>query len=491
MTKAKIDCLMTDLDADVIQFELSDDILISATLKNKGCASTLNTTTLLKSQISMMLRRMEAYLKSPIESCQIKIVGTVDAIASYEENSNERLKRATLVAKPGAALTALVYPASGRIRTALAADAPVTAPSVVTPASVHVIASPVAKRRTRVLIVDDSITIRRLLTKVLAQDPDLEVVGTIEHPDKVVAAIESLKPDVLTLDIHMPGMDGVTLLKKLMPMTPLPVVMITSVSKAEGPMVFEALEAGAIDYIQKPSMAELAMLAPIIIEKVKSAAMAKVRVRAQGGATLARLRASRFRAGSWSNLIAIGASTGGTEALKDLFLRLPESIPPILVVQHIPPVFSQAFASRLNDLCPFEVKEAADGDEIKPDRVLIAPGGKQMRLRKSGADLVVEIFDGEHVNRHKPSVDVLFDSVVDLVGARALGVILTGMGADGAKGLVKMRKAGSHTIAQNEASCVVFGMPREAILQGGAERVAHLFEIPEILMRWLEEMRAA
>ena len=328
-------------------------------------------------------------------------------------------------------------------------------------------------KKTRVLVVDDSSSIRTLLTKVIGSASDLEVVATVDHPHKAKAAIEQFKPDVITLDIHMPDQDGVSLLKELMPRYKIPTIMITSITMQEGPMVLNALEAGAVDYIQKPKFEDLAEVTQTIQESIRAAAKVKVR----GSSAVYRRSvksASKSLSNDYEQIIAIGSSTGGTEALKVVLTRLPADIPPIVIVQHIPPVFSKAFADRLNEICPFEVFEGVDGMELKSGRVIVAPGGKQMRLKKTPTGYCVSIRDEAPVNRHCPSVDVLFDSCADLVKERAIGVILTGMGADGARGLVKMKQAGAPTFAQDEASCVVFGMPKEAIRMGGASKVVPL-----------------
>lgn len=341
-----------------------------------------------------------------------------------------------------------------------------------------------AKRR--VLIVDDSSTICTLLTKILSEDPHLEVVGSAPNPVIAEKMIQELKPDVITLDIHMPVMDGVTFLENYMRKSSLPVVMITSISLEEGGKVLKALEYGAVDYIQKPTMNELKTLAPIIREKVLNASYAKVRINKTGF--------TKISLGSGEidphMILAIGASTGGTEAIKDVLTQLPKNIPPTVIVQHIPPVFSKAFADRLNTLCPFEVKEAQNGDELKPERVLIAPGGKQMKILSRGSGYIVEVNDDPPLNRHAPSVDYLFNSVADVVGKKSVGVILTGMGADGAKGLLKMKQKGSKTIAQDELSCVVFGMPREAIKIGAADIIAPLSEVSKNIVNNLTKRKA-
>lgn len=324
----------------------------------------------------------------------------------------------------------------------------------------------------KVLIVDDSKTIRQLLVKILSEDPLLEVVAETDKPLEVEKLIEKHKPDVITLDIHMPDMDGVTLLKRIQPKYKIPTVMISSISKEEGRQVLDALESGAIDYIQKPSMSDLREVAGQIRDRIKTAAHAKIRNRR----SVSR-KTSASPLVDKQSLIVIGSSTGGTEAVREVLQGLPNEIPPILIVQHIPPVFSAAFASRLNDLFPFEVKEAAHGDEVLPNRVLIAPGGKQMAVKAANEKLIVVINDDAPVNRHKPSVDYLFQSVGNLGSKKVVSVILTGMGADGAREMKKLRDLGIKTIAQDKDSCVVFGMPQAAIQQGAIDHVLPLDQI--------------
>ncbi len=340
-----------------------------------------------------------------------------------------------------------------------------------------------AGKKTRVLIVDDSETIRKLLTNILSSDPEIEIVGAAKLPSEVEPLILSTRPDVVTLDIHMPEMNGVELLKILRPKYSLPFVMITGASIEDSNWVFDSIEAGAIDFIQKPALHEIQSAAPVMIEKIKSAAKANIKKSTPTTSAKSATRVASFSADlQKQKLIAIGSSTGGTEALKELFLRLPENIPPVLVVQHIPPVFSAALASRLNQLCKFEVREAKDGDEIRSGLVLIAPGGFQMKLQKSGEGYRVKIEDSAPVNRHKPSVDFLFDSVASVYNPKeVVGIILTGMGADGAKGLLNLRKLGARTIGQDKDSCVVYGMPRAAAEMGAVEKVASLTDIPMVL----------
>lgn len=332
-------------------------------------------------------------------------------------------------------------------------------------------------KKIKVLIVDDSKTIRNILTMVFQSDPQFEVCGQAELPSQVEGLIASAKPDVITLDIHMPEMDGVTLLKKISPKYHIPCVMISSISMAEGPLVLEALENGAVDYIQKPEMSELETVIPVILEKVRVAAQSRKNISMVP--IVKREIAKSTSVCNLKSLVVIGASTGGTEAIRTVLTSMPREIPPTLIVQHIPAVFSLAFANRMNDLCKFEVKEAEDGDEVKENRVLIAPGGKQMRMVHRNNKTFVEITDDAPVNRFKPSVDYLFNSVAKDLYTHTIAVLLTGMGKDGAQGLLNLKNKLAFTIAQDEKSCVVFGMPREAIEIGGADYVESLDNIAE------------
>lgn len=357
----------------------------------------------------------------------------------------------------------MVLAMSGQTAPAASSETRYTSASSSSSVSSTASVTPISRKK-KVLIVDDSKTIRQLLTKILSEDPQLEVVAQAEKPLDVEALIEKHKPDVITLDIHMPDMDGVTLLKRIHPKYHIPTVMISSISKEEGPYVLNALEAGAIDYIQKPQMSDLREVAQQIRDRIKIAADAKVRKTKKPVKT-----AVSSAMVDKQSLIVMGASTGGTEALREVLQSLPAEIPPILIVQHIPPVFSAAFAKRLNDLCPFEVKEAQNGDEVKPNQVLIAPGAKQMGVKAMKDKLVVVVSDDPPMNRHKPSVDYLFQATSDLGLKKVVAVILTGMGADGARMMKKLRDQGVRTIAQDKETSVVFGMPREAIQMGGAE----------------------
>jgi two-component system chemotaxis response regulator CheB len=346
-----------------------------------------------------------------------------------------------------------------------------------------------AKRRTRVLIVDDSAIVRKILSDALASEPDLEVVGTAPDPYVARDKILALKPDVLTLDIEMPRMDGLTFLRKLMHFHPLPAVVISSLAQDSCVVAIQALELGAVEVLAKPggpySVGELRQT---LAAKVRAAACA--RVRRTGPATppspapsgQSSVHSAVPSALPAASIVAIGASTGGTEAIAAILSRLPKECPPIAIAQHIPAVFSKAFADRLNRTCAIEAREAQDNDELRPGLALIAPGDFHMMVRREGARCFVTVKTGPRVCYQRPSVDVLFTSVADVAGSGAVGVLLTGMGKDGAQGLLKMRNAGAHTIAQDEASCVVYGMPREAAELGAAARVLPLLNIASAML---------
>lgn len=342
--------------------------------------------------------------------------------------------------------------------------------------------------RHRVLIVDDSALIRQLLSDILSRDPALEVVGVAHDPYGAIEKIKRLHPDVLTLDVEMPRMDGLTFLEKLMRAHPMPVVMVSSLTERGCATTLRALELGAVDFVTKPRLdvaSGTADLADVIVEKVKAAARAgrwvTGRTNQQAAPKPAAAAPAHFDA--THKVLAIGASTGGTEALRELLGELPPASPGIVVVQHMPEKFTKAFADRLDTLCRIRVKEAADGDRVLPGHALIAPGNYHLAVVRSGAEYRARVFSAEAVNRHRPSVDVLFQSCARALGSNAVGVILTGMGNDGAHGLLEMRQAGARTLAQDEASCVVFGMPREAILLGAAEEVLPLDHLADAALR--------
>lgn len=339
--------------------------------------------------------------------------------------------------------------------------------------------------RIKVLVVDDSAIVRKVLTDALSAESDIEVVGTAPDPFVARDKILSLNPDVLTLDIEMPRMDGVTFLKKLMHYRPMPVIVISSLGTASSRAAIEALEAGAIDVLAKPggpqSVGELRLS---LASKIRTARIARLRVPSPHEhpqtAPPAPLNASKsFPA---SAVIAIGASTGGTEAIQKVLVDFPENCPGVVITQHIPAVFSHSFANRLNELCAIRVREAKDGDRVEPGLALVAPGNFHMLLRRSLSGYQVEIKDGPLVCFQRPAVDVLFHSVAEASGPHATAALLTGMGSDGAQGMLALKKAGARTIAQDEASCVVFGMPREAIRQGAVDRVLPLPAIAQALL---------
>jgi two-component system chemotaxis response regulator CheB len=370
-------------------------------------------------------------------------------------------------------------------------------------------------RKVRVLIVDDSAAVRQTMSAILSADPGIEVIGTASDPFVAARRIQEEIPDVITLDVEMPRMDGITFLRKLMAQHPLPVVMCSSLTEDGSATLMQALEAGAVDVILKPrvDVPEFLREASIrICDSVKAAARARLK-RIPGGPSdrtagldraagsdrmerpigpqpkltadvmIAAPIAGQAMARTTENIICIGASTGGTESLRVVLEALPMDCPGITIVQHMPEKFTEAFARRLDSLCAMEVKEAADGDTVLRGRVLIAPGNKHMLLQRSGSRYYVAIKDGQLVSRHRPSVDVLFRSAARFAGGNALGIIMTGMGDDGARGLGEMKDAGAATIAQDEASSVVFGMPKEAIARGAAGKVMSLDLLAGEIMR--------
>lgn len=339
----------------------------------------------------------------------------------------------------------------------------------------------------RVLVVDDSAIVRKILTQELGKHSEIEVVGTAPDPyiarDKIVA----LDPDVLTLDVEMPRMDGITFLRKLMKHRPMPVIVLSSLTPQGGKTAMEALEAGAVEVMCKPGGSfTVGDMCSVLVEKIKAASTARIEKRVatapQGVGQTQRLSMTE----TTNKIFAIGASTGGVQALTRVLSALPANAPGTVVVQHMPAHFTTSFAQRLDSECAMNVKEAEEGDRVVPGRVLIAPGGYHMVLCRSGANYYVTLTDGPPVCRQRPSVEVLFNSVAKYAGANAVGAILTGMGDDGATGLLNMRQAGAHTIAQDEQTCVVFGMPKEAIARGGAEEIAPLDRIPERLLRFAQ-----
>lgn len=336
----------------------------------------------------------------------------------------------------------------------------------------------------KVLIVDDSALMRALLTEIIDGAEDLDVVGSAPDPIAAREMIKALNPDVLTLDVEMPRMDGLEFLDRLMRLRPMPVIMISSLTAAGSEVTLKALELGAVDYLAKPRAENLSLLqdyAEEIRDKIRAASSARMKSTARVGVpsapTLAHPKGSFSTRLLSEKVIAIGASTGGTEAIKDVLAALPGEMPPIVMVQHMPDTFTPSFARRLDRLSRLTVIEAQGGERLHPGTAYLAPGHSHMRVRKSGGGLVLELSQEEPVNRHRPSADVLFWSVAEQVRHHGLGVILTGMGKDGAQGLLAMRKAGAWNIAQDQASCVVYGMPREAAEIGAVDEVASLGDI--------------
>lgn len=340
-------------------------------------------------------------------------------------------------------------------------------------------------KKTRVLIVDDSAIVREVFSRELSKFPDIEIVGTAPNPFVARDKIIKLKPDVITLDIEMPRMDGLTFLKKLMRYYPLPVIIVSSLTPKGGNLTLEALDSGAVEVIAKPGGAyTVGDMSIQLADKIMAASKVTVLRKALDKETDSKASEPVKALAKTSNkVIAIGASTGGTEALKNVLTGMPPNSPGILVVQHMPAAFTTAFAERLNGLCQITVKEAQNNDSVNPGTALIAPGNYHMILKRSGARYYVEVKGGPMVYHQRPSVDVLFKSTAMAAGPNSIGVILTGMGADGAEGLLSMKQAGAKTIAQDEKSCIVFGMPKEAIALGAADKVVPLDRVAEKIVR--------
>ncbi|MFQ5687907.1 MAG: chemotaxis response regulator protein-glutamate methylesterase [Candidatus Scalindua sp.] len=359
--------------------------------------------------------------------------------------------------------------------------------------------------KTKVLIVDDSAVVRKILSSALSKYQDIEIVGTAPDPFIARNKILQFKPDVLTLDVEMPRMDGITFLRKLMTHYPIPTVMVSSLTQAGCDATLQALEVGAVDFVAKPTSRLGSDVGDVIDElhtKIKQASRAKVRVqRNSAGSTNGNnksVRTGKPKIGTPDNgqesrqnytvfkgthkIILIGASTGGTEALKEVLTKMPPDSPAIAIVQHMPEMFTKAFANRLDSLCAITVKEGKHGDSLIPGQAIIAPGNYHMVIKKCGAMYKVEMDQGPPVHHQRPAVDNLFDSAAKYVGPNAIGVIMTGMGDDGATGLLKMKESGAGTIAQDEDSCVVFGMPKEAIKLGAAEKIVTLHNIPNSII---------
>ncbi|MBI5910496.1 MAG: chemotaxis response regulator protein-glutamate methylesterase [Betaproteobacteria bacterium] len=348
-------------------------------------------------------------------------------------------------------------------------------------------------KKITVVVVDDSALIRKLLSEIINSQPDMQAVGAAPDPLVAREMIRSFNPDVLTLDVEMPKMDGLEFLERLMRLRPMPVVMVSSLTEKGSDATLRALELGAIDYVSKPKIDiahGIQEYATEIALKIRTAAAA--RPRAWSLAAPARgeraLPALANRGISTEKLIIVGASTGGTEAIKEFLMDMPPDCPGILITQHMPETFTKSFAARLDSLCRISVKEAGHAERVLPGHAYVAPGHSHLLLRRSGANYMTQLSDGEPVNRHRPSVDVLFRSAAEHAGKNAVGVILTGMGRDGALGMRAMKQAGAYNFAQDETSCVVFGMPREAIAAGATDEVLPLRDIAPGVMRYLHAL---
>ncbi len=346
--------------------------------------------------------------------------------------------------------------------------------------------------RIRVIVVDDSALVRSLLAEIINRQPDMECIGAANDPLQARELIRERNPDVITLDVEMPHMDGIDFLERLMRLRPMPVVMVSSLTRRGAEVTLRALELGAVDFVAKPRVGlagGMHQLTSEIADKIRIAAQARVR-RMSAAAPAHRAGRAPAGGGGWpgrvstEKLIFIGASTGGTEAIRQILVPLPADAPAVMVTQHMPPGFTTSFAARLDGLCRIAVKEAVDGERILPGHAYIAPGGRHLRVGRSGSNYVALVDDGPPVNRHKPSVEVLFQSAAACAGRNACGIMLTGMGDDGAAAMRAMKDAGSYNYVQDEASCVVFGMPREAIARGAADEVLPLAQIaPALLAR--------
>ncbi len=357
--------------------------------------------------------------------------------------------------------------------------------------------------KTRVLVVDDSALVRSLLAEIINRETDMQCVGAASDPLIAREMIRNLNPDVITLDVDMPRMNGLDFLARLMRLRPMPVVMVSTLTERGAEATLRALELGAVDFVSKPKLGVangLRLLGADLAEKLRIAARATVRrAPAPPAPALAPLASASTRPAAQAivrlateKIVFIGASTGGTEATRALLMQLPPDAPALVITQHLPPGFSASYAARLDGWCRIRVKEAQDGEPIVPGQAYIAPGGLHLSVERSGTNVVVRLCDGEPVNRHKPSVEVLFRSAARVVGPNALGIMLTGMGADGARAMREMRDAGAYNVAQDEASCVVFGMPREAIAAGATHEVLPLAQIaPRLLERTRGSARAA
>lgn len=458
--------LLRSEDSDWFNFELVHSSLITFRVNNevKSYGFIIPNSIIGEKKSVELLNQISDRLRTPLHKFKVKVIGDKKPIESFVVLlRQEKINFEEIILKTVQCPLEILYsPAENKVKVAKKEDAPQA-----------------KNEKYKVLIVDDSPTIRTLFERILKSDPDIEVVGSIENPTKVLEFLDKNEVDVITLDIQMPEMNGVELLQRFLPKHKIPTIMISALGIEDGPLVFAALETGAIDYIQKPSLNEIDHVSKVMIEKIKSAKNAKVMFK-QGAKVLpvSNLTVTKKKTpptthnGPIDQLIAIGSSTGGTEALREVLTFLPSEIPPVLIVQHIPAVFSKAFADRMNQLVPFYVTEAVDGMEVVPNQVIIAAGATQMSVVKRGEKLFVKVDpNAEPMNRHKPSVDHLFLSMHDCkLGEKTIGVILTGMGADGAKGLKALHDQGARTIGQDEATSIVYGMPQAAFQCGAVDR---------------------
>jgi two-component system, chemotaxis family, protein-glutamate methylesterase/glutaminase len=351
-------------------------------------------------------------------------------------------------------------------------------------------------KKIRVLVIDDSALIRKLLSEIINSQSDMETIGAASDPLIAREMIREMNPDVLTLDVEMPKMDGLDFLERLMRLRPMPVVMVSTLTEKGSDVTFRALELGAVDFIAKPKIdisSGLKQYGDEITQKIRIAKAARIKqhtpvVADKSASADAVLPSVSNRIASTEKLIIVGASTGGTEAIKDFLIKLPPDCPGILITQHMPEAFTKSFANRLNNLCRISVHEAQGGERVLPGHAFVAPGHSHLLLKRSGANYMTELNQGELVSRHRPSVDVLFRSAANCAGKNAIGVILTGMGRDGAAGMREMHDAGSYNLAQDEASCVVFGMPKEAIAAGAVDEVVPLKDMAKSVLSKISTM---
>lgn len=470
MKKFKNGIIYHSGNADVLNLDFKEGCFVFMKVDERSCSFYVDTTKMSERIFKVKLKSSVDYLKEASDKIDVKVLCSPRSKMDIQTVFSHYTFKSCVLSIRESSAEVIYYPGKNKVR--ISKSEKDTEKINVSFRDESVVIEP---KKVKVLIVDDSKTIRNILEKIFSSDSELQVVASAEKPSEVEDLLIKHRPDVITLDIHMPEMDGVTLLKKLLPKYHIPTIMISSISMEEGPMVLNAIEAGAIDYIQKPSFDEIESMKDIIIEKVKAANNARVSIQETTVKDKVNLSAEEV---DFNSLICIGSSTGGTEALRKIFVRLPDHIPPVLVVQHIPPVFSKAFAERMDSLVKFKVKEAEQGDVLQKNTVYIAPGGIHLGVNVDGDNISVRLSDDPPVNRFKPSVDFMFNEVSEKVnGKNLVSVILTGMGKDGAQGMLKLKQKGASTIAQDEDTCIVFGMPKEAIEIGAASVISPLTSI--------------